>query len=118
MYELRLHIGGDVEDTEESAALTSRLRDELLELEIGDVTRPSVAAPAGAKGDAVAWAELLVSLSGSLPALVGAIQSWRSRQRGATITIELAGDRLTLSDTAPAERNALVESWLARHGDG
>jgi hypothetical protein len=115
MYEIRLHVTGGQSDTEEVAELTSRLRDELLELDVDDVTMPSVAAPQGAKGDAFAWAELIVSLPGSLSVLVGAIRSWRGRQSGATITVEFAGDRLILTDATPEQQNALVEAWLARH---
>ncbi len=115
MYEIQLHVAGDEGDTEASAQLSSRLRDELLELDVDDVTRPSAVAPDGAKGDALAWAQLVVTLSGSLPALIGVIRSWRGRQRGATVTIEHAGDKLVLSDATPEEQSALVESWLARH---
>jgi hypothetical protein len=115
MYEIRLLIAGEAADMEESAELTSRLRGELLGLELGGVRRPPAVTPAGAKGDALAWAELVVSLSGSLPVLIDAIRSWRGRQRGATVTIEHAGDRLILSDATPAQQSALVDAWLARH---
>lgn len=115
MYEIRVRVVGDVGDTEESEELTSRLRGELLELDVDDVKRPVEVGPTGAKGDALAWAELVVSLSGSLPALVAAIQSWRGRQRGATIIIEHAGDRLILSDATAADQSAFVSGWLARH---
>lgn len=116
MQEIRIRVAGEVDDTEESAELTSRLRDELLELDVDDVTRPSAVAPDGAKGDAVAWAELVVTVSASLPPLVQAIRSWRDRQRGATVVIEHAGDRLVLADATPDVQNALVKDWLARHG--
>jgi hypothetical protein len=115
MYEIQVHVTAPQCDTEEVAELTSRLRDELLELDVDSVTRPSTPAPRNSKGDALAWAELVVALSGSLPVLIGAVRSWRGRQREATITIECAGDRLTLSDATPEQQDELVDAWLARH---
>jgi hypothetical protein len=116
MHEIRMHVTATQSDTEEIAELTSRLRDELLvELGVDCVTRPSTPTPENAKGDALAWAELVVALSGSLPVLIGAVRSWRGRQREATITVECAGDRLILSDATPEQQDALVDAWLARH---
>lgn len=114
MYDIRVHVPRGERSAEEVAELTSRLRDALLELDVDDVRRPSTATPLGAKGDALAWAELVVSVSGSLPMLIEAIRSWRVRQRGATITVEHSGDRLILSDATPEQQDALVEAWLAR----
>ena len=117
MWEIRVHVVEDVGDLEQSAELTSRLQDELLELDVDAVTHPSATPIDGAKGDPVSWGELVVSLSTGLPAFVGAIRTWRERQRGATVTIEYAGDKLTLTNATSEQQSALVNDWLARHDE-
>jgi hypothetical protein len=60
-------LGGDVAGADD---LAGRLRQELRETGF-DVERPAVGdAPLGTKGDAIGWAQLAVSFSGGLPALV------------------------------------------------
>src|SRR5687767_7824292 len=69
-------LGGDVGDADD---LAGRLRQELHEAGF-DVQRPSAGdAPPGSKGDALGWAQLAVSFSGGLPALVAAIRAFTSR---------------------------------------
>jgi Effector Associated Constant Component 1 len=105
-------------DSEERAELASRLRTELIAAEVGTVSRPPAAAPTGAKGAALEWAQLLVTLTGSLPALLAAVRAWHDRHPHAAVTLEIEGDRVTLSDRRSPEGRAMLEDWLHRHGDG
>jgi Effector Associated Constant Component 1 len=105
-------------DPEERAELTSRLRDDLLAAEVGSVARPNAGAPAGAKGAALEWAQLVVTLTGSLPALIAAVRAWQDRHPRTSVTLEIDGDRVTLSDGRSEEGRALLEAWLHRHDDG
>ena len=79
---------------------------------------PAVHAPAGAKGAALEWAQLVVGLAGSLGPLLAALRAWIGRHPDAAVTLEIEGDKITLDKASPADRQRLVEAFLARHGGG
>jgi Effector Associated Constant Component 1 len=107
-------VGGDTEA--ERARLTDELREDLLELDVRDVRRPEGSPPQRAKGDALEWAQLAVSMIGALPPLIAVVQSWLRRNPGSTVTVSIDGDELTMSDTSTAERREIADAWLRRHG--
>jgi len=116
LQEVRLHIEGYPDsDDEERAELAWRLGQDLSDLDIDEVRRPAADAPAGAKGSTLEWAQLIVTLAGTLPSLVMAVQAWTERHRGASVTLDIGGDRLTLDNLSADERRALVQEWLDRH---
>jgi hypothetical protein len=106
-------------DAEELAELTSRLRDELLELDpIAVRSVPAGPPPAGAKGaEALEWGKLAVTVlgAGSLPALVAAVRDWLGRgdRRGVTLTI--GDDQLELTGVSSDEQQRIAQAWLDRH---
>ena len=105
-------LGGDVVDADDLAGL---LRHELLDTGF-DVDRPSVgAAPPGTKGDALGWAQLAVSFSGGLPALVAAIRTFTSRDETRKVTLTLSNDTLELTGPTSTQQQQLVDAWLSRH---
>jgi hypothetical protein len=104
-------------DDEERAELTTRLRADLEAYDL-EVAHPEAAAPPGSKGAGVEWAQLVVSLAGTMPAMVAALQGWLGRHRGATVSLEIDGDTLTLEDASEADQRRLVETFLARHAAG
>lgn len=117
MTELRLQVVGYPDsDDEERADLAWRLREELRERGIDDVAHPEIRPPPGAKGGALEWAQLAVSVAGTVPPLIMALQAWLGRHPRAAVTLELDGDKLTLDDASPAQRRQLVEAFLDRHG--
>jgi Effector Associated Constant Component 1 len=117
--EVRLHIDGYPDSgDEERAELSWRLEQELQELDVEELGRPAADSPVGAKGGALEWAQLVVTLAGTLPGLVAAIQGWTARHRGAAVTLEIGGDRLTLDEASSEERRELIRAWLDRHGRG
>jgi hypothetical protein len=117
MTEVRLHVAGYPDsDTDERADLAWRLREELWDGPVEDVSHPSVDAPEGAKGGALEWAQLLVTLAGTLPPFIMAVQGWLSRHRGAAVTVEIGGDKLTLGEGSEEDQRRLVDAFLARHG--
>jgi hypothetical protein len=119
MSELRLHVAGYPDsDAEERADLAARLRLELLDRGVHDVSHPAIRPPPGAKGGALEWAQLVVTLAGTLPPMVMALQGWLARHREASVTLEIDGDKLTLGDAAPEDQRRLIETFLARHGGG
>jgi hypothetical protein len=58
-----------------------------------------------------------VTLAGTVPSLVMAMQGWLGRHPNAAVTLEIGGDRLTLDEASADERQRLLETFLARHGD-
>jgi hypothetical protein len=118
MTEIRLHVGGYADsDPEERADLAWRLQQELLELDVDDVSHASAEeTPRGAKGSGVEWAQLVVTFAGSLPAIVAMLCSWQGRHSRSSITLEIDGDRLTLNGLSASERSELIAAWMRRHG--
>jgi hypothetical protein len=117
MTEVRLHVVGYPDsDEEERADLASRLREDIREQGIDEVAHPPVPPPPGSKGGALDWAQLVVTFAGTVPPLVMAIQGWLGRHPNAAVTLEIGGDRITLDEASPADRQRLLEAFLARHG--
>ena len=120
--ELGLELAEDGADAERLAELAGFLRQELLALDVEDVTAPRVGeAPPGARAfDVVAVGGLLVTLgrsAGGLLAVVSAIRKWLGRGAGAprTVRLEIAGDVLELSGATAADQQRLIELFVARH---
>lgn len=80
--DVRLHLTLDEPDDERLDELTSKLRRELLELDVVDVRRPQVEAPAGTRGAGTEVGQLIVT---SAPVLLGPIletvQGWLASRR-------------------------------------
>jgi hypothetical protein len=105
-------LGGDVGDADD---LAGQLRQELHETGF-DVEQPSVGdAPPRTKGDALGWAQLAVSFSGGLPALVAAIRTFTSRDETRKVIITLSNDTLELTGPTSTQQQQLVDAWLVRH---
>ena len=112
-----LTVEGDRDsDREDLAALTWDLREDLLTLDVADVDHPSAEAPSGAKGSAMEWAQLVVTLAGSAPPLFGVLRGWVGRHPGCSVTLSVGEDRLTLDDLSPDEQRRLYREWLERQG--
>ena len=110
-------IGYPDSDDEDRAGLAWSLQEDLVAAEV-EVSRPAGEAPPGAKGSALEWVQLLVSLAGAIPPLVSAIDGWMGRNPGSAIALEVDGDRLELADATPEERRAAIEMFLRRHDGG
>jgi|tagenome__1003787_1003787.scaffolds.fasta_scaffold20681458_2 hypothetical protein len=111
----------DGADAEEAERLSRRLRVELSRLDVDDVrTVGGAAAPPGAKG-VESVGELLVTLSGAggvLATVVGTIRDWLGRRgNSGSITLTIDGDSLELSSTTAAERERLIDTFVARHAE-
>ena len=123
--EVRLHLSENGADAERIDALTGLLRQELLHLDVEDVTGLRVGeAPAGTRGlDVAAVGGLLVTLGQSaagLGAVVATIRGWLARGQGTrrTVRIEIGGDVLELSEATASDQEQLVGLFVNRHGTG
>lgn len=111
-------------DAERLDALARGLREELLNLEVDDVTALSAGPPPpGARAlDVVAVGGLLVSLASSqaVRAVLSTIRRWVGRGDAAprTVRLEIDGDVLELSAASPADQERLVALFAARHSGG
>ena len=106
-------------DSERLDELTSRLRDELLNLDVENVERISDGEPpAGTRAFEVeAIGALLVTLQQSAPAIQGvinAIREWLKRDPEPARTVKITlGDRtIELSAASGAQQDALVAEFL------
>jgi hypothetical protein len=116
--DVRVEVAGYADsDDEERADLTTRLRADLEAVDL-EVAHPLAEAPAGSKGAGLELAQLVISLAGTMPAMIAALQGWLGRHRGATVSLEIDGDKLTLADASEPDQRRLVETFLARHGAG
>jgi hypothetical protein len=119
MTDVRVQIQGYADsDDEERAELAWRLEREIRRSDVAveDVRRDAVRAPDGAKGAGLEWAELVLSLVGTLSSLMSAVLGWRERNPGVAMTVEIDGDKLEIEDVTGEERSRLVEAFLSRHG--
>jgi hypothetical protein len=100
--------------------LAGRLRDDLLALDVEQVTGASAGpAPAGAKGVEVAELGVLMVTLAKSPALLGqvvtVVRGWLQRRRELAISLEIGDAKLTIGGDLPqAERQRLIDVWVDR----
>lgn len=122
MGELRVQLAESGADAERLDVLTGYLRQELLQLDVVDVTAlPAGEPPPGTRAiDAVAVGGLLVTFTRTAQGVrnvVSAIKSWLARGDGVkrTVRLELDGDVLELSELTATEQTRLIELFVSRH---
>lgn len=123
--ELRLQVSEAGADPERIALLTGFLREELLHLDVHDVSAPSAGeAPPNARATGVdVVGSLLVVLGQSaegLRSVVSAVRSWlhRGAESGRLVRLELDGDTLELSRASALDQERLIELFISCHGQG
>jgi hypothetical protein len=124
--ELRLQLSEEGADAEQLDVLTRFLRQELLQLDVEDVTAQRAGSPPpGARGglDAAQAGGLLVALGNNvqgLSAVIATIKAWLARHRGARrrVRLEIAGDVLELSSATVADQDQLIRLFVGRHAVG
>jgi hypothetical protein len=120
-----LQLGEEGADAERLDALTGRLRQELLQLDVDDVQRAAAGpAPDGARAvDVAAIGALVVSIGSTavgLKDVVSVVRGWLSRGDGVrrTVKIQIDGDALELSEVSITEQDRLVNLFVDRHTSG
>jgi hypothetical protein len=120
--ELRVELAEAGADAERLDTLTGYLRDELLQLDVEDVTalRAGQPPPGTRAIDALAIGGLLVTFNrtaDSVRNVVGAIRGWLAGGHGTkrTVRLELDGDVLELSEVTATEQSRLIELFVNRH---
>lgn len=108
------------DDDKDLARLTEQLREDITELDVEDVHLVHAGeAPERAKADgSIAWGTLLVALAASggvLTTLINVLQSWLTRHERRSITVEIGGDKLEVTNISSEEQQRLINAWLSRH---
>ena len=119
--QLQIEVGIEPDaDAAELDQATSRLRRELLELDVDDVTRPSAGEPPpGSRAvDAVLLSTLLVTAgSEAIATAVRTIAGWLGRRPNGRVKLAIGGDSIELTDVSATDQKRLLEAFLARHGN-
>jgi hypothetical protein len=99
------------------AGLTASLRKDVLAFGALSAEHRQAAgpAPAGAKGSAVEWAQVAVTLGGNLPALAIFVRDWARSHRSARVRLEVDGDVIELNGASDPHSRELLKQFLARH---
>lgn len=119
---LHLQVSEEGADAEQLARLTGYLRQELLQLDVENVTAPhSVELPSGTRGDGATTAgALMVALGQSaegLRSVLSVIKDWLGRGHGTgrAVRMELDGDVLELSRATSVDQDRLVKLFIDHH---
>jgi len=121
---VQIQLSEEGADAERLDTLTGYLRQELLDLDAGQVSPLGAGeAPPGARAfDVVAVGGLVVSLinSDTLRAVVATVKNWLARGQSTThaVRLEIDGDAIGLSAASTAEQERLIEMFVTRHGAG
>lgn len=116
--QLRMHLTGMPDSDEaELYSLASRLRADLLELDVDDVRWSSAQdePPQGVKGVALVTSGSLVVTAAAflLRSVIRLADTWLKNQPVRTIKVELQGRTLELTGSTAAERELLIDAFLA-----
>jgi hypothetical protein len=116
---VELQAGPDT-DAEELARHATRLRVELLDLDVDEVQQPARGeAPEDSKGlSGSAAGDLVVRLVTSpelLVSLIGEVRSWLGRNRVRSVKLTIDGDSLEVTGVSSAEQDRLINLWVTRH---
>ena len=107
------------EDKERLAKVTLQLRQRLLELDIERVDPDKTGEiPEGVRGDAFTIGALILTLAASggvFTKLIDTLQSWLTERGDSSLTIEIDGDKLTISGKPYTSQQQLIDLFIARH---
>ncbi|MHC3467510.1 hypothetical protein ACYF6T_02235 [Streptomyces sp. 7R007] len=120
--ELRILLTEEGAEAERVATLTGYLRQELLQLDVDDVTAlPGAEVPPGARAvDVTQIGALLVGLgssAGALNQVMGVLRDWLGRFRGTrpALRLTLDDDVLEISQASPEQVNEAFDVFIRRH---
>jgi hypothetical protein len=119
LSEISVRVGrGPDADAADLNDLVTQLRAELLHLDVAavDIAREGEAPPDSKGLEVLAVGKLLVHLAaapGAIAEMVKALRSWLSRDERRSVTLEINGNRLELSDVTSADQGRLIEHWIA-----
>jgi hypothetical protein len=121
--ELHLEVGEDA-DAREIDQLTTKLRRELIRLDVDSVERPTEGeAPPGTRGaDVVALGTLVVGLakqSDTIKSIINSVRDWLSRQREPerSVKLQIGSDTLEVTGISSTDQERLIAAWIDRNSE-
>ncbi len=104
-------VNADAQATHE---LTQQLRHHLLASEIGKIeAAPAGVSPAGAKGDPITLASFALAVApATITSLVTLLQTWLSRHNQASIILESADRKVTVTGNPSKQQQELLDKFL------
>ena len=110
----------DENEPEELATATQQLRNAILETDVHSAELVSSGeAPKGARvADPVTLGALLIAFGASggvFAKLIDTINDWVGKGDKRSVTLEIAGDKLTMTGVSKVEEKQLIDDWVARH---
>jgi hypothetical protein len=113
--DIELAVEGDGRAPE----LTARLARELRALDLERIEHPEAGPlPPNARGSALEWAQLVVTLVGGLPPFVATVMAFVRRNPGSRVTVKVDGDSLAIEGGSTEAQLRLARAWLDRHTAG
>ena len=105
---------------EELVNLTYQLRDDILDTNVksADFIKSGTAPEDSRAIEPVTLGALLVTLASSggvLTTLIGTIKDWLTRNEKSSITLEINGDKISITGASPQQEEQLVREWIKRH---
>ena len=100
---------------EERVQLSQNLTEAIEVQRLGDVQplERETELPAGAKGDAVEIAGLVVSIISALPTVVQFLRSWRESAGVPKLHLRRGEESLTIEGGSEEQQTRLIEAWLS-----
>lgn len=116
---IQVDIGPD-SDAHEVDELTSKLRHQLLQLDVAAVERPTLGpAPPDTRGvDAASVGALIVQVGTGAAAIlpvIKTVQNWLSGSKNRRVKLQIAGDTLEVTGLSSDEQERLISVWIAQH---
>jgi len=111
-----LSISEQDSDPERVDAYATALREDLLTLDVDDVTRSATVAPPGSKAvDGAVIGTLVLTLATSpelLAGVAGVVSAWlRRNPAGRTAEVVIGGDTIKLTGLDAAQQNRLIDEF-------
>src|SRR5216683_2839651 len=110
---------GEAVPSEQYEATTHELRNELLQTGLGSVAVMEAGeTPEGSRAfEVISLGTLVVTLAASggvFTTLINVINGWLARDEKRSITLEIDGDKISITGSSSEEEKQLVKQWIRR----
>jgi hypothetical protein len=120
--ELLVQVADPALSEDALAEATSRLKDDLNQLESVDSIRskPQRAPKGGKPVEPILLGALLMKMiasGGALTGIVSVVRSWIKGRANRTVTLQYGKDKLVIKGASSSEQERAVSEWISRHAN-